>query len=140
MSVMQKVVDYAKSQIGYLSTIKGDKKYQKYGEDIDTNHVGWYNGKKNGWDWCTQFVDDSYIQTYGEPAARILLNRPKGADLGAVVKYQYNYMKQAGQVGTTPRVGAIVYFQNSKGLCHVGIVVGVVETGKERLHSPVTSP
>lgn len=92
-----------------------------YGRDIDKNYPSWFNGKKNGHAWCTQFHDDMFIRSYGEAAARKLLNRPEKS-LGAVVKYAYNYYKAAGRVGSDPQKGASIFFHNTEGLSHIGIV------------------
>lgn len=124
MTEEQKLIDYALSQVGYEEP--NHDNFQKYGHDIDTNFPGWYNGKKDGYDWCTQFVDDCFLHCFGEEEARRLMCRPKKTDnLGAVVKYAYGYFERAGQVGKTPKPGAVIYFQNSKGLSHTGIVVAV---------------
>ena len=98
-----------------------------YGRDIDTNYPTWYNGKKNGHPWCTQFHDDMFIRSYGEAEARKLLNRPEKS-LGAVVKYAYNYYKQAGRVGSDPQRGASIFFHNTEGLSHIGIVTNFSDT------------
>ena len=129
----KRVIDCAKSQIGYEEPNHDNK--QKYGEYID--NTDWYLYKDgdrtwrhliNGYDWCTQFVDWNFLVTYGMETARKLLNRPVYNNYGAVVKYQYNYMKNAGWVGKTPKLGAVIYFQNSKGLSHVGIVISYTDT------------
>lgn len=98
-----------------------------YGRDIDTNYPDWYNGKKNNFPWCTQFHDDMFIRSYGLESAREMLNRPYKS-LGAVVKYAYNYYKQAGRVGSNPSVGASIFFHNTAGLSHIGIVTKYDDT------------
>ena len=121
MAKASKVISYAKSQVGYE---EGPNNWNKYAEDIDNNHPLWYGscGKKQNLDGCSVFVDDCFIQTYGAAEAHRLLNRPDN-NLGAVVKYAYNYLDKIGRTGKEPKLGATVYFQNSKGLCHTGIVV-----------------
>ena len=119
----KKVIEYALSQVGYKEPV-GKKNWNKYAEDIDNNHPRWYGscGKKQWLDWCSVFVDDCFIQTYGVENAHKLLNRPND-NLGAVVSYAYNYLKSINRVGKNPEPGAIIYFQNSRGLSHTGIVV-----------------
>ena len=134
----KKVIDYALSQIGTAEDPLGSNK-QKYGALIDS--VDWYLRKEgdktwkhlvNGYDWCTQFVDASFITTYGIDNARKMLFRPFYNDYASVVKYAYNYFKSAGQgfvkEAYDPKPGDVIYFQNSKGLSHTGIVVEVTDT------------
>lgn len=116
----RKVVDCALSQVGYEEP--NHDNHQKYGHEIDTIWPTWYNGKKDGFDWCTQFVDWNFLTTYGYDASKILLNRPD-KNFGAVVKYAYNYLNAKGRTGNEPRHGAVIYFQNARGLSHTGIVV-----------------
>lgn len=122
MAKALKVVEYALSQVGYEEPHHNN--WNKYAEDIDTNYPKWYGtcGKKQGLDWCSVFVDDCFIQAYGIVVAHKLLNRPDN-NTGAVVKNAYNYLDKIGRTGKEPKLGATVYFQNSKGLCHTGIVV-----------------
>lgn len=135
MTQSEKLVAYANSQIGTAEDPLGSNK-QKYGALIDS--TDWYLYKKgdetwrhkvNGYDWCTQFVDASFITTFGIDAARKMLYRPVYNNMGAVVKYAFNYFKNAGQGFTkeeyTPKPGDVIYFQNSKGLSHTGIVTAV---------------
>lgn len=119
----KKVIEYALSQVGYKEP-SGKKNWNKYAEDIDRNHPWWYGscGKKQWLDWCSVFVDDCFIQTYGVENAHKLLNRPND-NLGAVVSFAYNYLKSINRVGKNPEPGATIYFQNSQGLSHTGIVV-----------------
>lgn len=128
MATAKELVDYALSQVGTAENPLGSNK-QKYGEYLDTTN--WYlykSGSKtwvhkvNGYDWCTQFHDYCFVHVFGIEKARKLLNRPVYNNYGAVVKYAYNYMKEIGKVGTTPKVGSSIYFKNSYGLSHIGIV------------------
>lgn len=127
MSAVEKLIASALSQIGYEEPNHDNG--QKYGEFIDT--TTWYlykEGSKtwvhkvNFYDWCTQFVDWNFISCFGIDTARKILNRPDYNNYGAVVKYQYKYFEQVGRTGKTPKRGAVIFFQNSDGLCHVGIV------------------
>ena len=134
----KKVVEYALSQIGTAEDPLGSNK-QKYGALIDS--TDWYlykDGERtwrhlvNGYDWCTQFVDASFITTYTIDMARKMLFRPTYNNLGAVVKYAFNYFKAAGHGYTkeeyNPKPGDVIYFQNSAGLSHTGIVVEVTDS------------
>ena len=138
MTEAQKVVEYAISQIGTAENPLGSNK-QKYGALIDS--TDWYLYKEgdrtwrhlvNGYDWCGQFVDADFITNFGIDKARKMLYRPVYNNYGAVVKYAFNYFKNAGKGFTKeqydPKPGDVIYFQNSKGLSHTGIVVAVTAT------------
>ena len=135
MTAREKIVAYAISQIGTAEDPLGSNK-QKYGALIDS--TDWYlykDGNKtwrhlvNGYDWCTQFVDASFITTFTIDKARKMLFRPTYNNYGAVVKYAFNYFKNAGKgfkkEEYSPKAGDVIYFQNSAGLSHTGIVIDV---------------
>ena len=135
MTAREKIVDYAISQIGTAEDPLGSNK-QKYGALIDS--TDWYlykDGNKTwrhlviGYDWCTQFVDASFITIFTIDKARKMLFRPTYNNYGAVVKYAFNYFKNAGKgfkkEEYSPKAGDVIYFQNSKGLSHTGIVIDV---------------
>lgn len=100
----------------------GSNNYTKYANYFDNECPNWYNGKKNGYAWCDMFVDWCFHMAYGhEDALRLLCQPEKSA--GAGCTYSYGYYKAKGQVGTTPRVGAQIFFGNSaNNLSHTGIV------------------
>lgn len=127
MSEITKLVEWFKSQVGYTSTIIDGRMYTKYGEDIDNNHPTWYNGKKNGYNWCTQSFDDGFIQVLGEEKAKKVLNRPNNS-LGAVVRYSRGYLAGIGRVGKTPKIGAAIYFGELPYPRHIGFVVDFDDT------------
>ena len=132
------VVEYALSQIGTAEDPLGSNE-QPYGAMLD--QIPWYlykEGQKewihqvNGNDWCTQFVDAAFITKYTIDTARKMLFRPQYNNYGAVVKYAFNYFKNAGRgyrkEDYDPKPGDVIYFQNSEGLSHTGIVVEVTST------------
>lgn len=126
---VKRLVEYALSQVGTAEDPLGSNK-QKYGAYIDS--TDWYLYKSgdrewihkvNGYDWCTQFHDACHMATWGIDKAREILYRPKYNNYGAVVKYSYDYYKSVGKTGSTPEKGCSIFFHNSKGLSHIGIVV-----------------
>lgn len=138
MSAAQKLVDYAVSQLGTAEDPLGSNK-QPYGAMLD--ELPWYLYKEgdrewihkvNGYDWCTQFVDACFITVFGIDNARKMLFRPQYNNYGAVVKYAFNYFKNAGHGFTKaehdPKPGDVIYFQNDEGLSHTGIVIDVSST------------
>lgn len=135
MTDYEQVVEFALSQVGTAENPLGSNK-QKYGALLD--NINWYLYKDNthtwvhkvnGFDWCTQTVDATFIEKFGIDKARKMLFRPVYNNYGAVVKYAFNYFKSAGRGYTkeeyNPKIGDVIYFQNSKGLSHTGIVVAV---------------
>jgi hypothetical protein len=134
MTEAEMIVKYALSQIGTAENPLGSNK-QKYGAYLD--EIPWYlykDGSKtwihkvNGFNWCTSFHDASFVITLGIDRAREVLYRPVYNNYGAVVKYAYNYYKAAGAVGNKPKKGCSIFFQNSQGLSHIGIVVDFTDT------------
>lgn len=128
-----KVIEVAIGEIGYKEKATnanlqdktanaGSKDWTKYANDFDTKYPNWYNGKKNGYAWCDMFVDWCFLTAYGYQAALDLLCQPEKS-AGAGCTYSYAYYKKKGQVGTTPKVGAQIFFGYSESnLTHTGIV------------------
>lgn len=138
MSARDKIVEYAISQIGTAEDPLGSNK-QKYGAMLD--ELPWYLRKEgdkewihkvNGFDWCTSFVDASFISVFSLDSARKMLFRPSVNDYGSVVKYAFNYFKNAGhgfkKEDYNPKPGDVIYFQNDEGLSHTGIVIDVSDS------------
>lgn len=125
MAKASKIISCAKEQIGYEEPNHDNG--TKYGAEMDTIYKGFFNGNKNFHDWCCTFVCWLFCHCFGKAVALQLLNMP-GGNLGAVVKYFYNYMKSGGMTGDAPKKGAVIFFQNSRGLSHVGVVVDYTAT------------
>lgn len=126
----QTVIDVAESQIGYhekasnsqlddFTANSGNNNWNKYARDFDEKHPDFYNGKKNGYDWCDIFVDWCFVTAYGREDAQRLLCQPNHS-LGAGCEYSYGYYKDKGQTGSAPKKGAQIFFGD---LDHTGIVV-----------------
>lgn len=128
MTQAELLIQYALSQVGTAENPLGSNK-QPYGAYID--QTDWYlykSGDKvwrhlvNGYDWCTQYHDACFLKKFGIDKARKMLGRPVYNNYGAVVKYQVNYMKAINRFGTIPKKGCSIYFKNSSGPSHIGIV------------------
>ena len=68
--------------------------------------------------WCDAFVDWCFYRAFGKDIAPQML-------CGAFDDYTVNsagYFKNAGRWYTTPAVGDQVFFKNSNGICHTGLV------------------
>jgi peptidoglycan hydrolase-like protein with peptidoglycan-binding domain len=128
-----KLLAVAIKEIGYLeketnrnldskTANAGDENFTKYARDFDTKYKTFYNGKKQGAQWCDIFVDWCFVTAFGEKAALELLGQPKKS-CGAGCGWSADYFKKIGRFGKKPIVGAQIFFTNSKGeVVHTGIV------------------
>ena len=91
MTAAERLIATAEDQVGYmgkrsnaqLDDFKANApgKYNKYARDLDA--LGdFYNGPKNGFDWCDVFVDWCFVHTFGREIAQKLLCQPNKS-LGA---------------------------------------------------------
>ena len=132
---VEKVISIARDEIGYLEKVNnsnldnktynaGKNNYTKYARDID-KIPDFYNGKKNGFAWCSVFVSWCFVQAYGVSDAKRLLCQPNKS-LAAGCKYAMNYYKAKGQLKSSPKIGDQIFFKNSVGIIsHTGIVSNV---------------
>ena len=135
----QKVIDIALAEVGYLEKASnsslddktanaGKKNYTKYARDLDK--INFYNGRKNGFDWCDVFVDWCFVQAYGKDAALELTCQPIKAanNCGAGCKWSRGYYKNKGQLYLTgPQPGDQIFFYSSdkSSISHTGLVYKV---------------
>lgn len=137
MSEIAKLIEIAKNEVGYLEKKSnsqlddktanvGSNNYTKFARDLD-NISGFYNGKKNGYAWCDVFVDWCFVNAFGVDRALELTCQSKNS-CGAGCSYSAKYYKNKGQFYTTPEVGDQIFFKNSKGICHTGLVYKVDST------------
>ncbi len=127
------VLRTAEAEIGYLE--KADSKnlddktanaghanYTKYARDLD-RVAGWYNGPKQGYDWCAVFVEWCFIRAYGEETARRIL--PHSLYSAGCTQALAMY-KLHRRFYSIPQPGDQIFFTNSGGLIgHTGIVAAV---------------
>lgn len=131
-----KVIAIAMGEVGYKekrtnaslddkTANAGTGNYTKYARDFDQKYPNWYNGKKNGFDWCDMFVDWCFLTAFGYNKALELLCQPQKS-AGAGCTCSFRYYKNKGQSGRTPKVGAQIFFGNSESdLRHTGLVYKV---------------
>lgn len=127
---MLKVIQLAIEQLGYLekktnsdlddkTANAGYGNYTKYGRDMDSLS-GWYNGKKNGYPWCAQFVDWLFVMVYGRDLAAKMLNH---GTLSAGCVYASDYYRSVGRFYTgNPQAGDQIFFGSKGNEYHTGIV------------------
>lgn len=129
----QTVIHVALAEAGYMekSTSAGlDSKtanvntfnnFTKYARDLDALS-DFYNGKKQGYDWCDVFVDWCFVKAYGEKEAKKLLCQPEKS-LGAGCGYSMEYYQRAGRFCTGgPQPGDQVFFGAAGKVQHTGLV------------------
>lgn len=139
-----KLVEIATAEIGYhekasnsnldsKTTNSGSKNYTKYGRDL--YKAGYYNGNKNGYEWCDQFVDWCFYQLCGRNKDKAEYLECQTGNYGAGCGFSLKYYKAAGRLDKTPKVGDQIFFKytnDSSTADHTGIVVrvanGLVET------------
>lgn len=135
-----KVVKVAEANVGYKEKASnkylddpdanaGHANWNKFAADIDKNYPNWYNGLKNGYDWCDIFVDDCFIVAYGYDEALRLTCQPEKS-FGAGCRSSLRYYDNKGQFFTSgPKVGDQIFFGSSKTeVYHTGLVVGVTDS------------
>lgn len=134
---MNKVLEIALNEVGYKGkksnsqldskTANQSGKYNKYARDLD-NISGFYNGKKNGYDWCDIFVDWCFVQAFGVDKALELLCQPKKST-GAGCSFSMNFYKSKGRLFNSPQVGDQIFFGKAGDIYHTGLVYKV-ENGR----------
>lgn len=137
----QKVIDIALAEVDYLEKASnsqldsktgnaGKKNYTKYSRDL--TNMDFYNGYKQGAEWCDIFVDWCMVKAYGMEAALALSYQPTNnkKNYGAGCKYSRDYYKQAGRLFSDPQPGdQIFYYSVDKTkIAHTGLVYKVDKT------------
>lgn len=136
---VDKIIELALSEVGYKEKASnsqlddktanaGHANFNKYANFIDSNYPNFYNGKKNGFDWCAVFVDYLFLKCYGYENALRLTCQPEKS-LGASCTADSRYYKQAKRFGNTPRLGSQIFFTTDGTTSyHTGIVVSFNDT------------
>lgn len=120
----------SKSKLDDKTANAGTANYTKYGRDFDEKYPNFYNGKKNGYAWCDQFVDWCFVTAFGVKDALRLLCQPEKS-LGAGCTYSLKYYEENNQLFDTPEVGDQIFFSDTsnKNKCsHTGLVYDVDRT------------
>ena len=139
-----KLVEIATAEIGYhekasnsnldsKTANSGNKNFTKYGRDLF--NAGFFNGNKNGFDWCAQFPTWCVWKLTGKNKKKTEHILCVGGDLSAGCGFALKYYKAAGRFDKTPKVGDQIFFKYSNDdstADHTGIVVrvtdGLIET------------
>lgn len=133
---MQRVIETAKKEVGYLEKATADPTYLSrpqanpghnnytiYAAELDAI-PGFYNGPKQGYPWCDVFVDCMFVRAYGAEMAKRLLCQP-AYSCGAGCLFSMRYYQAAGQFFKSPEVGDQIFFKSGDNICHTGLVIDV---------------
>lgn len=128
------VLALANSEIGYHEKVSNDQlddkyanagsgNWTKYARDLDAA-LNFYNGKKNGYDWCDMFTDWLFLHSFGATIAMTMLCQPQRS-AGAGCMYSAGYYQSAGRWVTDPQPGDQIFFYSGGAINHTGIVENV---------------
>lgn len=105
----------------------GDGNYTKFARDLARHKF--FNGDKNGYDWCTMIPNWGGLQITGTKAKTMKLLCQDG-DLGAGCVYARQYYKNHNRLYAAPKVGDQAFFGNDpEDPDHTGIVESVGSNG-----------
>ena len=138
----KQLVEIATAEIGYHEKVSnayldsktansGKGNYTKYSRDL--HKAGYYNGNKQSFDWCDQFVDWCFYQLCGKNKDKAEYLECQTGNLGAGCGFSLKYYKAAGRFDKTPKVGDQIFFKynlndTSYTADHTGIVVRVTDS------------
>lgn len=124
---------------GEVDKVYQNKKttYAQYFDNLRNSGLKWYNGCKNGYDWCDVFVDWCFVQAYGYSEAQSMTYQCENS-CGAGCVYSARYYGYNGSRSDnkhfisgakTPSIGDQIFFYRSGEFtdahAHTGLVVGV---------------
>lgn len=137
----KQLVAIAEAEIGYhekasnssldgKTANSGNKNFTKYGRDLF--NAGFFNGNKNGADWCAQFPTWCVWKLTSKNKKKTEYILCVGGDLSAGCGFALKYYKSAGRFDKTPKVGDQIFFKynlndTSYTADHTGIVVRVTD-------------
>lgn len=104
----------------------GAGNYTKYGRDL--YKAGYYNGNKNGYSWCDQWVDWLFFTLCGgDPQAAQAMTSQTGP-YGASCAWSARYYREGGRFFNTPEPGDQIFFGKAGDEDHTGVVESVTDT------------
>ena len=144
MEAKEKVIKIAIGEDGYLEKSKeayyadhsildkktdgaGKDNYTKYARDLAK--IGYFNGSKQGVDWCAVFVSWCMYQAFGKETALALQCQPHEDNCGAGCSSAAKYYKSKNRFYYDPEPGDQIFFKSSSGsgYGHTGIVEKVAD-------------
>lgn len=120
--LVQKLIDKAKGEIGYIETGNNHTKYAD-------KHIPFAQNKA----WCDTFVDSMFIEAYGRPNAQKMLGGIASGTETSKENFQRMRLWHSAKSDYLPQPGDQIFFKNGENekrtVDHTGIVVKV-ENGK----------
>lgn len=129
------VIRQAQSMIGYLekrtnaqlfsmTANAGHNNYQRFGYELfyAGGSTGWYNGNKNGYEWCAQFADWCHWMASGKDMAEAKRVSGQTHQDGAGVRFHRQKMAAQGRIFSSPKPGDYIYLNGTDHPTHVGLV------------------
>lgn len=124
------VISIAISELGYCEKASnydldsktenaGSGNYTKYARDLWDADPHFYQGPKQGYEWCCVFVDWCIYMASGKDASRTQNAKFYTGPYGAGVEFAAQYYKAAGEWYTNPKPGDQIFFGN---YAHTGLV------------------
>lgn len=131
----EQLIKIAEAEVGYLekktnsnlddkTANAGKNNWTKYARDL--HKAGYYNGNKNGYDWCDVFVDWLFLQLCKGDVKNAEWLICQSGDLGAGCKFSARYYRNVGRFYTSdPKPGDQIFFGAKGSEHHTGIVYKV---------------
>ncbi len=139
MAYPSDIIRTAKAYIGYhekasnrdldsMTGNSGSGNYTKFARDLDK--ISFFNGPKQGFDWCAVYYDALHVYTLGDGAsARSALYQPNAKyNCGAGCTQQAGYYRDANAFFSDPRPGDQIFYGKTGDEAHTGLVVEVTGT------------
>ena len=136
MSYPSDIVRIARAEIGYKekksnaylddkTANAGGGNYTKYARDLDK--ISYFNGKKQGFDWCAVFYCWLMVQALEDGmSARSALYQPNAKyNAGAGCTPQAQYYRESNAFFTSPKVGDQIFYGTAGDEAHTGLVIEV---------------
>lgn len=138
------VLSIAAGEIGYIEKASnkdldsqtgnpGTGNWTKYARDLWSAEPHYYQAPKNGYDWCTVFVDWCIYQASGQDSVAAQGAMYYTGPYGASCTFSVNYYKAVGRFWVRqqahPKPGDQIFFGTADNIRHTGLVEKVTEDG-----------
>lgn len=104
----------------------GSGNWTKYARDLWAANPHFYQGPKNGYDWCTCFYDWCLYKACGEDSQTAQNALCYTGPYGAGCMFSVRYYKEAGRfkerAAASPKPGDQIFFGTSENVKHTGLV------------------
>lgn len=150
MTPAERLVATAKAEVGYREKASnsqldnptanaGTANWNKYAAALDK--TDFFNGAKNGYDWCAVFVCWCFVTAFGIEVARKITGIP-ARSAAAGVSYLRQYFSQIGGLVSDPQPGDVIFFKTANGAAwqHTGIVTKVADGCVETVEGNAGTP